>query len=253
MSKNRSPDLEPRDLATLAQTRSSFYEFLCIPFLNLPDANFIQQLRDSSIWSVSDKLTVDLDVHPDIAEGWNRMHKFLEESRCLPIEELTQAIGVDRTRLYRGVSANFGPPPPYEALWTGEGADEISILSGVMAVYRDAGLAPGPELNERVDYVGTELDYLRQMTYRETKAWETGHVKEAKKILHKEKLFVKSMNEWFPRFLIKATEFAETEMYRGHMQMLKGFLAEEVKWLEELIVEMESANRMIIKVLPKLS
>ena len=103
MSKNKSPDLEPWDLATIAQTRSSFYEFLSIPFLNLPDANFIQQLRDSSIWTVSDKLTVDLDVHPDVAEGWNCMHKFLEESRNLPIEELTQAISVDRTRLYRGV------------------------------------------------------------------------------------------------------------------------------------------------------
>jgi TorA maturation chaperone TorD len=242
MSKNKSPDLEPRDLAAIARTRSSFYEFLCIPFLNLPDANFIQQLRDSSIWTVSDRLTVDLDVHPDIAEGWERMHKFLEESRNLPIEELTQAMGVDRTRLYRGVSENFGPPPPYEALWTGGRAEEVNILSRVMAVYRDAGLAPGPELNERVDYVGTELEYLRQMTYREARAWENGHVKEAKKILLKEKLFAKSMNEWIPRFLIKATEFAKTEMYRGHMQMLKGFLAEEVKWLEDLIVELENST-----------
>ena len=72
-----------------------------------------------------------------------------------------------------------------------------------MAVYRDAGLAPGPELNERVDYVGTELDYLRQMTYRESKAWETGHAKKATKILLQENLFAKSMNEWIPKFLIR--------------------------------------------------
>lgn len=230
---------ESANLAVVAQARSSFYEFLNVHFLSVPDASFIQLLRDTCTPTMPVISAENPDLHPEVIDGWSRMQQFLEEHRDMPTEQLAEVVGIDRTRLYRGISARFGPPPPYEALWVSDGANEIDTLSRIMSVYRAAGLAPGPEFNERVDYIGTELDYLRQMASREARAWENGNLGEARDVLQKEESFLNSLNEWIPRFLTKASEFVETELYRGHMQMIKGFLAEEVEWLKGCLSDVD--------------
>jgi TorA maturation chaperone TorD len=228
------------ELSELAAGRSSFYEFLNLFFTRLPDAGFVRQLRQTHIIEGFRDLATDAEVHPDLAEGWMGMQSFLEETRNMPAEGLAQALGVDRTRLYRGVSNSFGPPPPYEAVWAKGGGETGNVLARITALYGEAGLVTGGDLNERADYIGTELDYLSQMARREGQAWESGDREIAGAIARQELAFAKSMCAWVPRFIDQAAEFAQTDFYRGHMQMVKGFLADELGRLEALVQELQA-------------
>jgi len=239
MSKDFAISIEAQELARFARERSSFYAFLNMHFMMLPDENFIQQMRHPDLVEAFAALAMDPGIDPELTKGWARFRSFLEETGNTPIGALAQTLGVDRTRLYRGVSASYGPPPPYEAVWLNEGREVEKELGRLTATYREAGLEPGKEFNERADYIGIEMDYLRQMTLQEAEAWESGDIPAVMEIIRKEKLFAKSMREWVSRFTAEAMKFAQTDLYRGHLQMVNGFLADEVERLEAPIEEIQ--------------
>lgn len=243
MFKDFAMSIEAQELARFARERSSFYAFLNLHFMVLPDENFIQQMRHSNLVEAFAALATDSGIHPELSEGWRRFRSFLEETGNTPVGALTQTLGVDRTRLYRGTSASYGPPPPYAAVWLNEGREVEKELGRLAAIYREAGLEPGKEFKERDDYIGVEMDYLRQMTHQEAEAWENGDIPAVMEIVCKEKLFAKSMSEWVSRFTVEAMKFAQTDLYRGHIQMVKGFLADEVERLEALIEEIQRITK----------
>lgn len=235
MSEDYTKKIEPQVLAPFARGRSSYYAFINTHFMMLPDESFVQQMRQSGWVDAFMAFASDPEVHPELREGWTRMLGFLDETRNLPAVELARILGVDRTRLFRGVSGTFGPPPPYEAVWVNGGQETEKVLGRLMAIYREAGLALGEEFKERADYIGTEIDYLRQMTLQEAEAWESGDIRTAMETVHREKLFAESLSGWFLLYISRAWEFAQTDLYRGHLQMVKGFLADEVERLGVLM------------------
>jgi putative dimethyl sulfoxide reductase chaperone len=239
MAEDYTKTIEPQVLAPFARGRSSFYAFINTHFMMLPDENFVQQMRQSGWVDAFMAFATDPEVHPELHEGWTRILGFLDETKNLPAGELSRILGIDRTRLYRGVSGTFGPPPPYEGVWVNGGQETEKVLGRLMAIYREAGLALGEEFKERADYIGTEMDYLRQMTLQEAEAWESGDIRKAMETVHREKLFAESLSEWFSRFTTEAWEFAQTDLYRGHLQMVKGFLADEIERMQGLMEEIQ--------------
>lgn len=219
--------------ATFARERSALYAFLNLHFMLLPTPSIITQMRQRILENPFTEVASDSENHTDLTQGWNLMMEYLRTTQTTPVEELAQILGIDRTRLYRGVSGNFGPPPPYEAVWVDADHETEEVLGDLVSTYHAAGFEPGGESNERVDYIGVELDFLRQLALDEAEAWQKRNVQAALDIIKQEKEFVKRVNTWFSRFSAKAKTFAQTDLYRGHLYLVNGFLADELDRLQE--------------------
>ena len=132
--------LEPQELANIAKARAAFYSLLNVHFTTLPDQSFIQQIRNNEFAAMLDSIIKDDSVAKDVVVGATLMRDYIEKTRSDAIPDLAEKLGVDRTRLYRGVAPGYGPPPPYESVWS-SGGEGTAILQAVAGVYREAGLA----------------------------------------------------------------------------------------------------------------
>jgi TorA maturation chaperone TorD len=217
------------DLAGIARARAAFSSFLNIHFNVLPDEKFVRQMRQKEIISMLQLLPKDASVQEDIAAGAALMGKFLQETRDDKPTELSEKLGVDRTRLYRGVSPTYGPPPPYEMVWSKNWID-VSLLQALASIYRENGLAPSIEIVDRLDYIGLELEFIHTLAMRETEAREAAKTEKADALLFVQKqFFYEHLVPWVPSFVNKALEDAKTDFYSGHLLMLRGFIGEQGK------------------------
>jgi putative dimethyl sulfoxide reductase chaperone len=234
---NEAP-LSRQELAEIARIRASFCAFVNVHFTTLPDLAFVQRIRGNEFMSALKALANDEIIHTDLAKGASLMQRYVRSTLDMDETKLSEQLGVDRTKLYRGVSPGYGPQPLYEAVWGTRLSDATAVLRELAGIYRESGMAISPDASERLDYVGVELDYQQQLALREAEAWEAGEEEKAKGLLGKEAEFLgEHLGQWVPAFIEKAVEMAETDFYRGHMLMLRGFLADEQERLRTLLDE----------------
>lgn len=235
---NETP-MEPQELAEIARARAAFLYFLNLHFTTLPDVSFVDRLRNGELTSVLESLMSDPSTGAEIASGARLMAAYLENTRREDKARLSEDLGVDRTRLYRGVAKGYGPPPPYEMVWSSKSANDTSVLQIVAKRYYEQGLAQSPEAKERLDYIAIELDFVRELALREAAAWQSGDTEDAVKYLTAQKEFMSQhIGDWVPAFIAKALEYAETDFYKGHLLMLRGFIAGHTEDLQALVAEM---------------
>jgi TorA maturation chaperone TorD len=243
MSKNgnsRSKDcddfsISSEDLQMLAQARASFCAFLGLHFMQLPDEDLICQARSAEFHDLLDALIQDENTHPEISLGAQQMSGFLEDTRQAPDEQLLETLGVDRTRLYRGVSPGYGPPPPYEAVWAAGVVKTSELLQEIAAVYQKNGLTTSSDTNERIDYVGIELAFFERLAQKEARNWAARDEQAAFQALEQQKDFLNHhLAVWTPKFVENALEHTKTDFYRGHLHMLRGFVEDQQEILVEL-------------------
>jgi TorA maturation chaperone TorD len=215
------------ELADLARARAAFSSFLTIHLNVLPDEKFVKQMRRKEISSMLELLPKDDSVNEEISSGASLMSKFLKETSKDTPAELSQKLGVDRTRLYRGLAPTYGPPPPYEMVWSQKWQD-VALLQALAALYRENGLAQSTEIIDRMDYLGVELEFIHALSVRETDAWDAGKMEKASSLfVEQRKFFQEHLESWVPGFVEKGMEFVTTDFYRGHLLMLQGFIKEQ--------------------------
>jgi len=235
--------LKREELAEIARSRASFCAFVNAHFTTLPDPGFVERIRSEEIISALGALADDHVLHTDVTTGASLMLGYLRSTAHVEPSELSEKLGVDRTRLYRGLAPNYGPPPPCEAVWSRRSADTTVVLQELAAIYRESGMAISPEARERLDYIGVELDYQRQLALREAEAWQAGDDQKAGELLRRQADFLSEhMGQWVPPFIEKALSMAETDFYRGHLVMLRGFLAGEEERIQALLEETEGIS-----------
>jgi TorA maturation chaperone TorD len=216
-----------KELADIARARAAFSSFLTIHFNALPDEKFVKQMRSKEITSMLALLPKDESVNEDTSRGASLMSNFLKETSGDKPAQLSQKLGVDRTRLYRGLAPTYGPPPPYEMVWSQKWQD-VALLQALAATYRENNLAQSTEIIDRMDYLGVELEFIHALSVRETDAWDAGKTTKARSLLEEQKKFFQEhLESWVPSFIPKALEFVETDFYRGHLLMLQGFISEQ--------------------------
>ncbi len=214
-------------LLDLARTRASFYNFVNLHFLELPDERFAASLREADLLSALESLEKNHEVHRKINKGASLMSGYLRETASCSNRELAKQLGLDRTRLYRGVSPTYGPTPPYEALWTSKDSNS-DVLPELAEIYQASGFAFQEGVQERLDYIGIQLSFMEQLVTREIEAREAGNQEELQAVLTCEKAFLKGHpGQWTPGFVTSALEQAQTDFYRGHLHMLQGFIEQE--------------------------
>lgn len=245
MNMANDAELNPQELANIARTRAAFTSFLSVHFTTLPDAGFVERMRHGDLTAMLEAVVNDESVDGDLAAGATLMRDYLNETRAVEAPELAQELGVDRTRLYRGVSPNYGPPPPYEMVWSKTNQD-VSLLLELAGTYRELGLSPAPEAKERMDYAGVELDFMRELALREAGEWEAQAQAAAVKLLEVQQAFMHNhLSQWVPFFVDGALEQATTDFYRGHLLMLRGFINSQPEELASLLEELRTPGDLI--------
>ena len=226
--------VRPHELLSLAKARVSFCGFLNIHFITLPDKDFVGRVRKDPFSRILSDLTQDECIEQDIAEGASLMRGYIDATRDLDIADLAERLGVDRTRLYRGVSPNYGPAPPYESLW-GDAPQGIETLQYLAQTYRLGGFTLKEDTRERLDYIGLELDYMAHLARKEVSALEAQDADVARGAQELQEVFVQEhLGRWVPLYVAKALDYAETDFYRGHLHMLNGFVVGQKKALKQL-------------------
>jgi TorA maturation chaperone TorD len=120
----------------------------------------------------------------------------------------------DWTKLFRGLSPDYGARPPYEQLFSG--GDVTEVVGALAAAYADYGFKPQAE---RHDYIGTEFSFLACVAAFATEAYEKGdnsafnaHAKAFKNFLEIHP------KQWFAKFKEHAFPIASTDFYRGVLE-----------------------------------
>lgn len=235
MEPTEETPFTPEELAAIARGRAALCAFLNVHFTTLPDEPFVSHLRSEEFSQALTALAA-ADNDPEVAKGAVLMRGFLAANLKTAPAELSQTLGIDRTKLYRGVSPEYGPPPPHEAVWDKRVTDQVVVLKALADVYVAAGVGMAEQARERLDYIAVELDFLRVLAVREMEAWQAAKSEEAKLALGQQLTFVRDhLGMWVPAFVEKALPMAQTDFYRGHLAMLRGFLAAEQQRLEFLL------------------
>lgn len=232
MNQNNEVSPNTEDLAEGARTRASFYSLLNVHFVTLPDIGFVEWIRSQEFISALENLATDQAFPTDLTEGASLMLTYLRSKADAEAACLSEELGVERTRLYRGISPQYSPTPPCEGAWIIGQTDITKILQKLSEIYRRSGMVLSTDARERLDYIGVELDYMRLLALREAECWQSGDEDTARELLREQESFLREhLGQWAPFFIEKALSKAENDFYRGHLIMLRGFLSNEKEYI----------------------
>jgi TorA maturation chaperone TorD len=121
----------------------------------------------------------------------------------------------DWTKLFRGVSPDYGPKPPYEELFS---PWELTELMGELAkVYTANGFTPS---GERHDYIGVELSFAAHLSALRVESFKEGDLESVERYGEILGEFLENHpKKWFKRFCDAAFPKVSTEFYRGVLQL----------------------------------
>ena len=211
-----------------AQARAGMYGFLAALFNQRPEVDLVRRLRTVGIDSFV-TMTEEEGMNDGVSQGLKEMAQFIESTLDQPEEEVEQALAVDWTRLFRGISPNYGPTPPYEGLYAEGNRDPIEVLQSINQIYHENGVTIGEESPNRPDYIGLELGFMCFLAEQEAEAWEEGDEERANSYFEKAMKFVNEhLGLWASKFFEVAIEQAQTDFYKGLLRLTDGVIAEEV-------------------------
>ena len=139
-------------------------------------------------------------------------------------------LAVDRTRLFRGLSPGYGPPPPYESVHT-----EGQFVMGkntceVMKDYLQDGYSLPQGWWDMPDYVGIELDFLGHLYQREALAWQEAGREDASYWEDRQRYFLQEhAMKWMPDLCDVVIKEAATDFYKAVAEITKAFVILEVQ------------------------
>jgi TorA maturation chaperone TorD len=142
------------DRALVGQQRSEAYSFLSTLFANPLDANAIAHMASAASQDTNEQGFANeiLNVFRDSADQ----------------QELATRLAVEHTRLFCGISEEYGPPPPYESLWR-EGLLMGDSTVQVASHYVNAGYGLDGQFSP-CDHLADELRFMAALCKEESEA-----------------------------------------------------------------------------------
>ena len=209
-------------LGRYAEDRSRIYMLLSTFYMERPREEFVKKLKkDEFIETLKKALSSD---ECEIKDGLMVLETFINSIKDIPEVEVAENLTVDFTRLFRGIKKEYGPPPPYESVWRGEGRVMGQWTEKVLKEYADSGI--GIDLSDELpDYAGIELKFMALLCYKEAEAWRDNDSVTALKFLGLEKRFMdEHLKNWIPEYCHIMADEARTNFYKGVAIITKGFL-----------------------------
>ncbi len=226
----------------LAEARSHVYQLLASVYNLLPNADFVKMILHQDIRALFNSAVGDYSVpslqQKELEQGIKELESFQKQVSKVNQEELITRLGVDRTRLFRGLKRGYGPPPPYECVYLGGPIVMGEAAMQVKEMYSDSGYNTKLNGNEPPDYVGIELDFLRFLCEKEAEAWQADDQSKASNYRKKEYEFLcNHVVEWVPRFCKEALTHAKENFYQGIARLTEGFVLIETERLKSMVAE----------------
>jgi len=231
MTKNNghnhtSEDREIPATAATARIWGGIYGFLAALFNQRPDADLVKRLRSIGVDAFI-SLTGGDEISEDVSQGLNEMAHFVEKTLEQPETEVEQTLAVDWTRLFRGLSPSYGPPPPYEGVYREDGKNHNEVIRSLNQIYGECGAAIGEEYADRPDYIGLELGFLSFLAEQEAEAWEQNDRELALSYQERARSFFNEHpGAWGEKFLTIAMKHARTDFYLGFLRLSLGVLSQ---------------------------
>ncbi|AFM00248.1 putative component of anaerobic dehydrogenase [Desulfitobacterium dehalogenans ATCC 51507] len=201
------------------QTISNAFAFLASILNNQPDQEMIKRLRT----------VFNEEESPFQRQGgsYQLIAGYLNDSDQKSIAELVQELSVEWTRLFRGISPVYCPQPPYAGVYNSVDGVGVDAIMAITQLYSSHGLGIRQDNHNRMDYLGTLLDFISILAKRAAQETELGNftVEEAIKtdILD---FLQKYILPWVDKFIDNAQEYAQTDLFRGYLILLSESLKE---------------------------
>ena len=207
------------DRKIIVEMRQYGYDVLKKIFYVEPSKSLVQALRDNEIFE-------NFPFREDgnlIDTGINIITKFFADKNGND-DEMTSEIRWDFTQLFVGPYAL--PAPAWESVYrSNEHLLYQDTAFEVRKEYLKYNFIPKNYPHEADDHIGFELDFMLQLATNTSQ----DALRDSKKFLDDH------MSKWIPDFSRDIQKHALTEFYRGAAIILKGFILEDSKLLDELL------------------
>jgi TorA maturation chaperone TorD len=197
---------------------------LAATFRREPTADFIRQIKDPDFQGALSGAGIEL--------GEDFFNK--------PEDKLVEDMAVEYTRLFLGPGKHISP---HESVHHERDDGDWGRLWGKSTVevkkfIKTAGLEYKSEYHGLPDHISVELEFMQELTKRETQAWKEKDREGAIYCLKIEKKFIEEhLAPWIPVFCEKVIALAELSFYREMAKLTKWFIELETKEIESYISE----------------
>jgi len=182
-----------------AKETASLFTFLAYMLNNKPDELLLEKLRENYKSDSSDSV--------EIEQFWQK-YKDSESS------EIVQDLSVEWARLFRGTVKK--QKPPYAGIYISKDGLGTEIMLSLKYMYDSHGFIPAKQ--DRMDYLGTMLDFLAGLLESYALSTEKEQTDEANRCLATLKeLCLKYITPWLERFVNQTLTNTDNPLYRDYM------------------------------------
>jgi TorA maturation chaperone TorD len=179
----------------------------------------------------------DIDFHLE-SEMINTLKVLSDVLDSKPLDELSQQLSIEYTRLFRGIQKGYGPPPPYESIYRGERRVIGEVTLDVINMYRQANFTVIDETAGPQDYLGTELKFMSYLCHDEMNAWKQQHYHNVKRFLNLEHEFLeKHLLLLVPPFTRKIVTEAREKFYLSIVRLTDEFTTMDFQIVTYLLTQ----------------
>lgn len=209
---------ESNDIKTYAQ----LYGFIAQLFNQIPDLDLVNRLRKMPSLKLLESLE---DIDESIYIALKDIQNFISDTMGQSAEAVQISLAKDWTRLFRGVSPTYGPPPPFEAEYSPDAPLVTELLKDLNRTYKQYGVEIQAEYGSRPDYIGVELDFLHYLLNTEGTFISEQDQKKANSIELEIRAFLNDhLRKWVKPFCERALPEARTDFYRGLLHLTQGIV-----------------------------
>ena len=195
-----------------ASSRAKAYSFLASIYLKPPTKETITKFLREGIFALDSK-----EMHA--------LSEYQSQNKLTSPEVLEEKLAAEHLKLFGGIARGYGPPPPYESVWRGEGRVMGTATAAVLKAYAQAGLQLAETSTDPPDHIGYELGYLSHLCNKEAEARIENDSSGTRTYLHLEHEFLRGhLAKWVPEFCRQIVEKDATGFYRAIALLTKEFV-----------------------------
>lgn len=215
------------EIAARAENMALTFSLLATLLNKKPDVELVRNLRLAGVVQLKNSTGNSL-ARDEMEQALQYMTDFIETTASKTEEEVETTLAVDWTRLFRGVSPSYGPPPPYEGMFRPDLGDHLEVMKIVIQAYRASGVLTAEECSNRPDYLGIEFGFLSFLATQETKAYVAGQEMKAKRYAAEADEFMdQHLGQWVRKFVDAAHQYVNTDFYRGVLVLIQSVVPEQ--------------------------
>lgn len=193
------------------QNEAALASLLAQFFLHNPDKAFAKALTNLAPEGFSFAPAIEKAM-ATIQAGAQKVDQAEEQNTTGTETEALLDLKRDWTKLFRGISPDYGPTAPYAFLFLK--GTTVEMMKDLAALYIDGGYDGYQMVKDRIDYIGTCFQYLATVDLQivhaidEKLATEYGRLRLCRKVFLEEYL-----TPWVEEFAVRARKFVQTDFY----------------------------------------